>query len=137
MTDARIPPHVSSLSRPFWDAAARRELMRPVCDDCGRSFFVPRPACPHCLSEAWSWVPSAGRGRVHSHTTVHRAPRAGFEVPYVVADVDLDEGWNMMSNVVDVAPETVTIGQRVAVTFLDVADGVALPVFRPDPEASA
>jgi uncharacterized OB-fold protein len=36
-----------------------------------------------------------------------------------------------VSNVVDVAPEDVSIGMSVDVTFVDIADGWKLPVFRP------
>jgi uncharacterized protein len=128
--DARLPPNVSSLTRPFWEATARRELVRPVCLNCGISFFTPQVACPGCLDENWEYQLSSGTGTVYSFTIVHRAPREGFETPYVVADVDLDEGWNLLTNVVGCRPEDVHIGQRVSVAWLD-ADGAVLPVFAP------
>jgi len=51
-------------------------------------------------------------------------------VPYVIAWIDLDEGFRMLSNVVGAAPEAVHIGQRVQVQWLDYEE-VSLPVFRP------
>jgi uncharacterized protein len=92
---------VSELTEEFWAAAARRELVRPVCEDCGRSFFTPRIACPHCLSENWSYRASSGRGRVYSATVVHKAPAPEFEAPFRLGIVDLvDENWSMLATFV-------------------------------------
>jgi hypothetical protein len=64
-------------------------------------------------------------------TTVHRAPTPGVEVPYVVAVIELEEGWHMLSNVVGCAPGEVRIDMPVRVDFVDVSEDVSLPVFRP------
>jgi uncharacterized OB-fold protein len=125
-----LPTGASELTRPFWEAAAAHRLVRPVCDRCGASFFVPQQVCPHCHSEAWTYRASSGRGVVSSCTVVHRGPTRDFTVPYVVAIVDLDEGWFMMSNIVHCDAGSVVIGQRVVVDFQRRADGVVLPVFR-------
>jgi len=130
-----LPAGASELTRPFWEAAAQSRLVRPVCDGCGANFFVPQHACPRCQSEAWTYLESPGRGVISSCTVVHRAPTREFETPYVVAVVDLDEGWFMMSNVIGCRPETVAIGQPVAVDFLRRTDGVVVPVFRRVAEA--
>lgn len=135
MTGSRAPHNVSALTQPFWEAASRRELVRPVCDECGNNFFTPQVACPACHSERWRYRTSSGRGTVHSFTVVHRAPTGDFDPPYVVADVDVEEGWNLMTNIVGCAAGGVRIGQRVAVAFQDVGDDAVLPVFAPDPEA--
>ena len=124
-----MPAGVSELTRPFWEAAAVHRLVRPVCDRCGASFFIPQHVCPHCQSEAWTYRESSGRGVISSCTVVSRAPTPGFTVLYVVAVVDLDEGWFMMTNIVRCPPESVAIGQRVAVEFQLRPDGVVLPVF--------
>lgn len=117
------------LTREFWDAAERHELVRPVCRACGRSFFTPQVACPGCLSEDWAYEPSSGKGTVYSSTVVHRPPSPGFEVPFRVAIVDLDEGWSMLANLVD-GPGTrcAPIGARVEVTWIERA-GRTLPAF--------
>lgn len=133
----RTPPNVSPMTQPFWDAAADHVLVRPVCRSCGRSFFSPRLACPACLSEDWSYEPSSGRGTVHSFTVVHRAPREGFEVPYVVADVDVEEGWNLMTTIVGCPPAAVRIGQAVVVSWLEVEPGTVLPAFSPSASPDA
>jgi uncharacterized OB-fold protein len=68
---------------------------------------------------------------VHSFTVVRTAPHPDLStsVPYVVALIELDEGPRMVSNVVDMSPDDVTIGQRVGVRFDEVAAGVVLPRF--------
>lgn len=127
-----VPADASWLTLPFWEAAARGELTRPVCDACGRSFFSPQLACPHCGSEAWTWTVSSGRGTVYSATVVHRPPSPDFTAPYVVAVVDLDgEGWSLLANIVDCEPSSVTIGLPVTVAWRRTAEGAALPAFAP------
>ena len=59
-------PKPSWLTQPFWDAANRHVLVRPVCTACGTNFFSPEVACPSCLSEAWTWEPSSGEGEIYS-----------------------------------------------------------------------
>jgi uncharacterized OB-fold protein len=118
------------LTGPFWSAVERQELVRPYCPVCERSFFVPQIVCPTCQQAVWTYEQSSGRGVVYSHTTVHRAPVEGFVTPYVLAVIDMEEGWSMMSNVVGVEPDAVAIGQDVAVTWVETA-GRALPAFTP------
>jgi len=126
-----LPVAASEMTKPFWEAAAREMLVRPVCDNCGTNFFVPQLACPRCHAESWTYRESTGRGTISTFTVVHRAPTGDREPPYVVAVIDLDEGWYMMSNVVRCSAESVFIGQRVEVEFHRRPDGVMLPVFRP------
>jgi uncharacterized protein len=126
-----LPAGASEITKPFWEAAARGKLVRPVCEDCGTNFFVPQLACPRCHGESWNYHDSTGRGTISTFTIVYRAPTADHEPPYVVAVVDLDEGWYMMSNVIRCTPESVRIGQRVEVDFHRRLDGVVLPMFRP------
>ncbi len=123
-------PNPSPLTQPFWDAARDGHLVRQVCRACGKSFFSPQVACPGCLSEVWDWVPSSGRGEVYSRTVVHRAPSAGFEIPYVYAVIDLEEGWSMMANVIGCDTAEVAIGMPVTVTFVDLGS-IVLPAFEP------
>lgn len=124
-----MPVAASWLTRPFWEAAARGELVRPVCDSCGRSCFPPQLACPRCGGQAWTWTASSGRGTVYSATVVHRSPSPDFAAPYVVAVVDLDdEGWSLLTNVLAAAAP---IGLEVAVAWRRTTEGAALPVFAP------
>ena len=119
------------LTGPFWAAVNSRALVRPVCDDCGRSHFSPQLVCPWCQSGGWSYEPSSGVGTVYSHTTIHRPPDPSFEAPYVVADIELDEGWRMFSRIVGCEPSAVHIDMPVQVTFVAGPDEQLLPCFTP------
>ncbi|MBN9098655.1 MAG: OB-fold domain-containing protein [Pseudonocardia sp.] len=118
---------MTELTAGFWSAAERRELVRPVCGDCGRNFFTPQIACSECLSENWSYEPSSGRGRVYSATVVHKASTPGVEVPFHLGIVDLDEGWSMLTTLV--GSRLPAIDAPVEVTWLE-RDGRTVPAFR-------
>lgn len=134
--DSQRPlPQSTEVTRPFWEAAARRQLIHPRCNGCERAFFPPHLACPHCRVTSWSWVESAGRGEIYSFSVVHRAPQPGFTPPYVIAVVDLDEGFELMTNIVESASAEVRIGQRVRVAWHEEGDAV-LPMFVPDEEVA-
>ena len=131
-----------ALTAPFWEACARGELVRPVCDACGQNFFTPSLVCPACLSADWTYRPSTGLGHVYSHTTVHRGPDPTWSVPYVLAVIDLDEGWTMLSRLLVTPPDDETpgslIGLAVKVTFVaeDRPPFRSLPMFEPSEEPS-
>jgi uncharacterized OB-fold protein len=121
---------MTDLTDAFWAAAGRHELVRPVCRECGRNFFTPQIACPGCLSENWSYEPSAGRGRVYSATVVHKASTPGVEVPFHLGIVDLDEGWSMLTTIV--GERLPAIDAPVEVTWVQQA-GRTVPAFREVP----
>lgn len=94
-----------------------------------RAFLAPR-----CQSEDLVATDVSGRGIVYSFTSARQAfdPAFGEGIPYVVALVELDEdpGLRVLSNVVGIAPEEVSVGLPVAVAF-EQRDDAALPVFTP------
>jgi len=117
------------LTGEYWAAVDRRELIRPVCGACGRSHFRPQAVCPWCQAADWSYEPSSGRGSVYSFTTIHRPPDPRFTSPYIVADIEMQEGWRLFSWITNCEPADVAIGMDVAVTFQPGVDGELLPVF--------
>jgi uncharacterized OB-fold protein len=121
----------NELSVAFWDACDRSELVVQECGACGSRFFVPEARCPHCGADDWEWRPSGGTGFVYSYTVVHRSFRADLPPPYVVAAIQLDDGWTMMSNIVGCGPDDVHIGMRVEVAFAPSEGGRRLPRFVP------
>lgn len=129
----RPAPVPDADSRPFWEGVANHELRIQRCRSCGRHVYYPRSICPHCHAAELDWVQASGTGVLYSYTVSRRPAGPGFaaDVPYVVALVDLDEGPRMMTNLVDVPPEDVAIGQRVQVDFREMSPGLTLPVFRP------
>ena len=85
------------------------------------------------MAEDLQWDTSAGLGSVYTFTVNHRAanPHMADKLPYVVAVVQLDEGFRMMANIVNVPPQAVRIGDRVRVRFLALSDSISLPQFEP------
>jgi uncharacterized OB-fold protein len=129
---AGIPlPEPTVVSQPFWDGCRRGELLFQRCGRCATANFLPTPACRSCLSPDLAWERSAGRGTVYSWTVVHRPQTPAFTVPYAVAIIDIDEGYQMMSNLIGLAPDDVAIGLRVEVDFREVTPEITLPYFRP------
>jgi uncharacterized OB-fold protein len=54
-----------------------------------------------------------------------------FAVPYVAIIVTMDEGWQILSNLVGCEHDAVEIGTRVEVEFHEMEDGFTLPYFHP------
>jgi uncharacterized OB-fold protein len=128
----QIPvPQPTILSRPYWSAAKRGELVVQRCTDCGGYTHTPALLCARCTGRNLEWVTSAGTGTVYSWTSVWRPQTPAFVVPYVPMIVDMDEGWQMLANLVDATVEDVHVGLRVQVVFHPLDDEITLPYFRP------
>ena len=123
-------PHASGqLSLPFWQGCQSGELRYQHCEACGVPNFPPTEHCRQCLSAELRWERSSGLGEIYSWTVVHRPVTAEFEPPYAPAIVTLDEGYQMLTNIVGVVPEDLAIGMRVQVQFHAVGGEVTLPYF--------
>jgi uncharacterized protein len=135
---AGTSPTVIEETRPFWEGTIAEELRVQVCDACGNKQLPGGPCCTSCLSQDLHWEMASGRGTVFSFTIVRHPFHPSFaeQVPYVVADVQLDEGPILISNVTDVPVEEVKIGMPVEVWFdAETEDAfhtkLRLPKFRP------
>jgi uncharacterized OB-fold protein len=126
-----VPDDVSAF---FWAAAAEGRLEVQRCNTCGHHHHPPAVACSHCLGDDLGSEAMSGRATVFSYTVARQPFHAGFveDIPYVVALVALDDDptVKLLTNIVDVAPEDVSVGLAVEVTFEPAGDQ-ALPVFRP------
>ncbi|GFG98497.1 Zn-ribbon domain-containing OB-fold protein [Mycobacterium timonense] len=123
-------PHASSqFSVPFWEGCRSKELRYQRCAACGLANFPPTEHCRQCLSEDLDWRQGIGAGEIYSWTVVYRPVTAEFEPPYAPAIVSLDEGYQMLTNIVGVPPEDIEVGLRVRVQFHDVGPDVTLPYF--------
>jgi uncharacterized OB-fold protein len=134
----RLAPLPDAFSTVYWDAARKSRLLIQQCTQCRRYQFYPRQHCVECLAPEPEWVPAAGRGTLHSYTTVHRTPNPEFAglTPYIFALVDLDEGVRITTNVVDVGDRPLRCGDRVRIVFRPLVDGVVLPCATPDFESA-
>ncbi len=135
LAPTRPRPVVSPWAQPFWDAARAGRLLLQHCAPCGRWIHYPRIACPHCGTDDPGWRQASGRGTVYSYTVVHNNAPSAFiaEVPYVVAVIRLEEGVQMLSNIVDCDPAALRCDLPVEVTFRRLDDAFTLPMFRPVP----
>lgn len=130
-------PHASSpLSMPFWEGCRSRQLRYQRCRACDLANFPPTEHCRQCLSDDIGWQQSGGRGEIYSWTVVHRPVTAEFTPPYAPAIITLDEGYQMLTNVVGVPPGDLRVGLRVRVQFHTVAADVTLPYFTAETDGS-
>jgi uncharacterized protein len=124
-----VPHAASQISLPFWQGCRSGELRYQRCEACGLSNFPPTEQCRQCLSAELRWKQSSGLGEIYTWTVVRRPVTAEFEPPYAPAIVTLDEGYQMLTNIVGVAPDDLAIGMRVQVQFHAVGPDVTLPYF--------
>ncbi len=132
MNEARPLPAPDEVTRPFWSACAEHRLCFQQCRACGYRWLPASVVCPRCWAGECDWVPSEGEGTVFSLAVYHRAYHPAFQalLPYVVAVIELAEGPRLVSNLVGVQPQDVSVGMAVRLEFLDLDDR-ALPLFRP------
>jgi uncharacterized OB-fold protein len=128
----RPVPVPTEISEPYWAACREGRLIYQRCGTCGTAVFPPQAFCPRELHLALDWQESAGLGSVYSFTIVERPQTPAFRTPYVVAVVTLDEGYEMMTNILGCEPADVHTGLRVRVEFEHVTEEISLPCFRPD-----
>lgn len=135
MTDARRPaPVADEASAPFWAAAASGQLVLAHCSACTAAVHPPAAVCPHCGSTepAFSFEAVDGRGVVRSWTVIRRSFLPGFEVPFVLVDVELDgvDDVRLIGRLVDGVDAPLSLSATVVVAFEQLDDGVAVPAFR-------
>ena len=89
------------------------------CETCGAHYFPPRPVCPTCRRKGkLEDFQFKGLGSIYSFAIVRQAPDDfKREMPYVIAQVELDEGTRLTAQIVNVDPENVEIGMRVRACF--------------------
>jgi uncharacterized protein len=126
-------PEINGENREFWEGCKAHELRFQKCINCGYVRWPLSIICPKCHSTETEWIISNGKGTVYSFVIYHVAYHEGFkeEVPYVVADVALEEGPKLLTNIVDCPHERIACDMPVTVVWDDVTEGVGLPKFRP------
>jgi len=116
-------------STAFFVGTGRGELRVRSCARCGNLSAPQVEACSRCNAGTLSWVAASGHAQVVSFAVIHGR---GTPPPRtVVAIVELDEGPWLHSQLVDVDPDAVAIGDRLVVGFEHPDGGEAIPVFRP------
>jgi hypothetical protein len=127
---ARPVPVPDEASAPFFEGAARGELMLQHCGACGAFMWPVKTRCVECFSGDVEWAPSSGRAELYSWAVVHQK-YPGFEEPYVLATVETSDGVRFNTSIVGAEPDELVIGMPLEVVFERVSDDVVVPKFRP------
>ncbi len=128
----RVLPELDPWTEPFWTGGREDALRLPRCPVCARWFHPSETVCPDHPDVQLAWAQAPGTGSVIGVTVDVQVFLPGFVPPYAIAIVALDgtDGVRLTTNVVDVDPYDVHVGQRVSVVFTE-QDGVWFPLFAP------
>jgi uncharacterized OB-fold protein len=94
------------------------------CTTCDTYYFPPRPVCPECRRKGQlEEYQFKGLGKIHTFAVVRQAPETfKRQLPYVVAQIELDEGAKLTGQIVNCDPDEVEIGMRVRACFRKVTE---------------
>jgi uncharacterized OB-fold protein len=129
----REPPKPRSFSKAYWDATREKKLIVQYDKRSGKYQFFPRPTSIYDGRRELEWREVSGKGALFSFTIAHRArpPFQGHE-PFAIGLVTLDEGVNVMANIVDCTRDQLKIGLRVRPFWAPLANGTHLLMFEPE-----
>jgi uncharacterized protein len=120
-------------SAPFWAAAADHVLALARCSRCRALSHPPDVVCPHCGSTdpAYAFTPVDGAGIVRAWTVMHQSFLPGFDVPFVLVDVELgvQADLRLIGRLVDGPDAALEPGAAVSLVFEDVGPGVSVPAW--------
>ena len=126
-------PIPDELTKPFWDAVNKQQLVIQRCQDCKRFHHPPVGLCPDCYSANLEFESVSGRGKVSSYSITHDARTPAFSEiqPYPVAIVELEEqrGIFLFTNLPGAPHDQIKSGQPVEVEFEEIAPGRFIPQF--------
>lgn len=124
-----------ALTAPWWEATRRHRLLLQSCAACAAVQHPPRAICVRCGAAELGWARASGRATLDSFTAVARQILPELPAPYLVARVRLAEGPVLLSNLVATAGERdVRCDMPLTLTWRDLDDGRALPLFTPTSE---
>lgn len=109
-------------SRKFAEALKEGKFLGLKCKQCGAYTAPPQKVCSECSSEDMEVVELSRNGEVQTFTVIH-VPAEGFEAPYIVALIQLEEGPWVTANIINIDPEQATmelIGHKGRIGYKDV-----------------
>jgi len=119
-------------TKPFWEAAKDGRLLIQYCKDTGKPQYFPRPVSLATGRRNVEWREVSGRGKVYSWTVTFSAwPGHEDRVPYVCAQVELDEGVRILANLMNCKKEDIKIGMPVKVCWEKLSEEINYPAFEP------
>ncbi|HMO95321.1 MAG TPA: Zn-ribbon domain-containing OB-fold protein [Tepidiformaceae bacterium] len=129
---SRMTPQATPETKPYWDGLKSGKLMIQRNKQTGKAYFPPRPFDPADPFAEVEWFEASGKGKLLSYVISHRA-MPGYETPFAIAVVELDEGGKMMTNIIDCpqTPEALQLDMRLELAPHKVNDEITLPLWRP------
>ncbi len=129
---SRMTPQATPETKPYWDGLKEGKLMIQRNKQTGKAYFPPRPFDPADPFAEVEWFEASGKGKLLSYVISHRA-MPGYETPFAIAVVELDEGVKMMTNIIDCpqTPEALQLDMPLELAPHKVNDEVTLPLWRP------
>ncbi|MEM8499041.1 MAG: bifunctional MaoC family dehydratase N-terminal/OB-fold nucleic acid binding domain-containing protein [Pseudomonadota bacterium] len=115
----------------WWDACDEGKVLIQRCKNCQTLRHPPRPMCGECQSTDWDSVESTLDGEIFSFVEMHYPKFPGYKYPLIVAVISLAEGTRIISNVVGIESDEVTIGMKVKGKVVQVDEKTMLPQFYP------
>ncbi|WP_165976857.1 Zn-ribbon domain-containing OB-fold protein [Arthrobacter nitrophenolicus] len=116
----------------FWEHTQRHELVVPECQQCGHVFYPISPRCPQCFSADLGWQSAPRTGIVSSWVRYHKRYYPWIEPPYIVALIELSPYIRMTTLLWPPPTQHPAVGAAASLGFVDLADGITLPVFSLD-----
>lgn len=133
MTSGRPVPVPDESSAPYWAAAAEHVLTVAKCGRCETLTLPPDVVCTACGSTdpEFEFTAVSGSGLVRSWTVIRQSFLPGFDVPFVLVDVELAEqaDLRLVGRLLDGVDADLRIGAPVRVAFEDLSAQIAVPAF--------
>jgi uncharacterized OB-fold protein len=125
-------PQADEPSKEFFEGARRHELMLMRCKACGTWRLPSHPRCHSCWSTDTEWAKASGRGTLYSFGVMHQKyPGFEDEVPYNYAQVQLEEGPRIVTDIVGVPNDELRVDMAVVAYFDDVSEDCTVVRFTP------
>jgi len=103
----------------YWREIPQRYRMEAEkCKKCGKIYFPPRVICAECKSREFELLKLKDEGKLLTYTVIRVAPSQFVnQVPYAMGIVKLDDGVNLLAQIVDCEPEQLQIGMKLKLEF--------------------
>jgi uncharacterized OB-fold protein len=127
-------PEPTPVSAPYWQALTEHRILIQYSPSLARYVFYPRTLAPGTLADDLQWREIDGAGTLFTYTVARRptGPPWADALPQLLAVVEWDAGPRVSTELVDVEPDRISIGMRVAPVFHDVpGTGITLLRYRP------
>ena len=91
LSEIAVPDLEDPLFKPFWDGMSAGQLRLQHCPAANTIYWPPRFRCAISGSTEFEWISVRPQGKIYSFVTVGKSMIKGFEAPYQIALVTLDD----------------------------------------------